>query len=55
MTLEKLYTLENYLQRFCHSRSHKPPTMLALEPGIYKWTCPDCGKATVFHVNKPSW
>ena len=35
----------------CPSPSHGPPSMVALEPGEWEWTCPDCGGVTRFAVS----
>lgn len=34
----------------CLDPEHNPPTHIVLEPGTYKYTCPSCGKVTVFTV-----
>lgn len=34
----------------CLSREHNPPSHMVYEPGTWEWTCPSCGKKTVFTV-----
>jgi hypothetical protein len=34
----------------CSHPSHLPPTLILLEPGRYKHTCPACGFITIFVV-----
>jgi len=34
----------------CISMEHYPPTQIFLQPGRYEYTCPSCGKKTVFTV-----
>lgn len=34
----------------CLSPQHNPPMHIRLEPGTYKYTCPNCGQVTVFSV-----
>lgn len=36
--------------KVCLDPEHNPPTNIVLEPGTYKYTCPSCGKVTVFTV-----
>ena len=36
----------------CMSPAHNPPTMILLEPGVYEYTCPNCGKVTRFSVSR---
>lgn len=38
----------------CTSPEHNPPNMIVLEPGVYEYTCPQCGKITRFIVRKPT-
>ncbi|MDG6938408.1 MAG: hypothetical protein JRN42_07740 [Nitrososphaerota archaeon] len=37
-------------RRKCDSYKHNPPMQIVLEPGRYRWTCPDCGERTEFVV-----
>lgn len=39
----------------CFHPEHAPPMHIVLEPGTYEHTCPGCGAATVFVVNRPVW
>ena len=34
----------------CLHPEHNPPGGIVLDPGVYKYTCPACGKETVIHV-----
>jgi hypothetical protein len=34
----------------CQHPEHNPPNCIALQPGEYRYTCPGCGKETVFTV-----
>lgn len=34
----------------CLSSEHNPPGHIVLPPGIYRWTCPMCGKSIEFSV-----
>ena len=34
----------------CRSKQHNPLDMIVLQPGIYEYTCPDCGHVTTFTV-----
>lgn len=36
--------------RPCLSPEHNPPSMIVLEPGVYEYTCPSCGKTVTFTV-----
>ena len=38
------------VQRPCFSPEHNPPSMIVLAPGIYRYTCPACGKQVTFPV-----
>ncbi len=57
MTLRKLApsTPEEELQAFCRSQEHNPPAYIVLENGAWEHTCPQCGKKTVFRVERPTW
>lgn len=39
----------------CYHPEHNPPTMIVLEPGVYRHTCPQCGHVTEFSVQGYSW
>lgn len=49
-SLEKLADLPER----CLSPEHNPPNMVVLSPGVYRWTCPTCGKSRVFTVSRIS-
>lgn len=34
----------------CQDPEHNPPTMIVLEPGTYRHTCPGCGRNMIFTV-----
>ncbi len=34
----------------CFDSEHNPPSHIVLEPGKYEYTCPSCGKVTIFTV-----
>lgn len=34
----------------CAMAEHRPPLHMVYEPGTYEYTCPSCGKRTVFRV-----
>lgn len=34
----------------CAAPEHQPPMHMVYEPGTYEYTCPSCGKRTVFRV-----
>lgn len=34
----------------CLSPEHNPPSHMVFEPGTYEYTCPKCGKVTIFTV-----
>lgn len=34
----------------CFNPCHNPPGMIVLQPGVYKHTCPSCGKVVIFTV-----
>lgn len=36
----------------CRDKDHEPDKR-GLDPGRYEWTCPTCGKVTVFDVQGP--
>ena len=36
--------------KVCKHPEHNPPTMIVLEVGVYEYTCPSCGKVTIFTV-----
>ncbi len=39
----------------CLHSEHNPPGGIVLDPGVYEWVCPGCGKATQFRVpERPS-
>ncbi len=52
MSLKKLPDDElwNNKQKQCRHPEHEPPSMRVYEPGTYEYTCPHCGKKTVFTV-----
>lgn len=35
----------------CRHPEHDPPTMIVLQPGTYRHTCPACGNQVVFVVS----
>lgn len=37
----------------CRHREHDPPRYIVLDPGLYRYTCPQCGHVTVFRVTRP--
>jgi hypothetical protein len=37
-------------EQTCRDPQHNPPGMIDLDPGIYEWTCPTCGKVTPVKV-----
>lgn len=39
----------------CKHPEHNPPGMMVFEPGRYRHTCPSCGRAIVFTVQRPYW
>lgn len=52
MPLRKLpdLPLAQIVDNPCMSDEHFPPSMMAIGPGTWEWTCPACGKKTVFTV-----
>lgn len=44
--LEKIADVEQP----CLSPEHNPPSHIVLEPGIYRYTCPQCGETVTFNV-----
>lgn len=54
--LEKISDLPNWGQyvKSCDSPSHRPPSHMVYEPGVYRWTCPQCGHVTTFTVSRPT-
>lgn len=34
----------------CTSEYHNPPTQIALAPGLYEYTCPECGHKTPVRI-----
>lgn len=61
MMLERIDDKDNYkggLEKIehkpkpCLHPEHRPPSMMVYEPGTYRYTCPICGKVTVFTVNE---
>ena len=34
----------------CNHPEHNPPDNICLEPGVYEYTCPNCGEKTTFTV-----
>jgi len=40
------------LKNTCRDPEHYPPTQIVLEPGIYEWTCPNCGNVTIVNIPK---
>lgn len=36
--------------RPCLHPEHNPPSLIVLEPGVYEYQCPGCGKTIVFTV-----
>lgn len=50
--LERLPDDRKYAEP-CLDRGHNPPAHLVLKPGRYRYTCPGCGKETVFTVRRP--
>lgn len=38
------------IQPPCMCPDHKPPSMVAWRPGVYKHTCPSCGAVMIFTV-----
>ena len=34
----------------CLHPEHNPPTHIHLEPGVYEYVCPACGRTTTFSV-----
>ncbi len=34
----------------CISKEHNPPNNIYLTPGVYRWTCPECGQTTIFTI-----
>jgi hypothetical protein len=36
----------------CYDPDHAPATMIVLKPGLYKHTCPSCGRVITFRVPK---
>ena len=45
-----LRQIEKFEDTVCHDPEHNPPSLIALQPGEYKYTCPVCGKTTTFSV-----
>lgn len=39
----------------CTDREHNPPTHIVLDPGIYTWKCPSCGKEETFTIPQVSF
>lgn len=39
----------------CRSPEHEPPSHIVLEPGMWRWTCPACGRALEFNVGGATW
>lgn len=37
----------------CRDPSHKAPTMMVYEPGVYRHTCPSCGASYTFTIAPP--
>ncbi len=37
----------------CYSAAHHPPSHMVYSNGTYRYTCPHCGKVTIFKVNNP--
>ena len=35
----------------CVHPEHNPPTHIVLQPGVYEYTCPGCGRVVRFTVN----
>jgi len=50
--LEKLKNLEKIgePEPICLDPEHDPPGSIVLDPGKYKYTCPSCGKESVFEI-----
>ncbi len=46
--LEKIGDIPNS----CLSPEHNPPSMIVLEPGLYRYTCPACGNVVEFTVGR---
>lgn len=38
------------IEKPCLSEEHLPPSFMRLSPGKYEYTCPVCGKITIFEV-----
>lgn len=38
------------LRKVCRHPEHDPPTMMVFSPGVWKHTCPACGRSTTFTV-----
>jgi hypothetical protein len=36
----------------CYNPEHRPPTHMVYEPGIYEHTCPGCGRAITFRIDR---
>lgn len=34
----------------CMDPEHHPPSHIVLEPGVYEYTCPACGRVTRFMI-----
>jgi len=39
----------------CLHPCHNPPSHIVLEPGVYEYTCPGCGKKITFEVPRIMW
>ena len=39
----------------CWHPEHNPPSLIALEPGNYRHTCPGCGREVTFMVPAKVW
>jgi len=42
--------IETPIIKKCLHPEHSPPTMIYLPPGIYEYTCPECGESTRLHI-----
>lgn len=38
------------VKRPCTASNHNPPSMIVLSPGVYEYTCPNCGLTQKFGV-----
>jgi hypothetical protein len=51
MSFKKISERNSWTNKQCRHPEHNPPGHICLDPGIYEWTCPSCGRTQIVRVD----